>query len=425
MAQSSNWTARFVEELAHERAGYATGPVTEDAFYTVDEQWETEPPGTMLRVEAMNASLYTMPPATSGVRILYQSENFSGTNTPASGVVLFPYTPRNTRKGEIPVIVWAHGTCGLFANGAPSHYRNLWGHFTGPYVFALQGFIVIIPDYAGLGVSIDGRGNPIVHEYLAAPAAAKDMEYAVKAAQSAFAEVGSQFVAIGHSQGGNVVWGFAERMHTNPVQGYLGAIPISPVTNILKEPMPFRGAYMAAALWGLQNIFPEFDMKSILTEEGQERMKANKDIGANVVVTKALLFADDFFVPGWEDNEYIQKFNNLTHTGGRPVAGPVLVVQGEKDPMISTPVVTAATEETAKVSPGVSIQYHLYANITHTPVTFAAQHACLDWIIDRFNEKEMEAGLTVENFKPLRPADTYPVRVNWYVELATKPYHTP
>lgn len=46
--------------------------------------------------------------------------------------------------------------------------------------------------------------------------------------------------------------------------------------------------------------------------------------------------------------------------------------------MISPAVVKEAMKETAKVSPGISIQYHSYANITHTLANFAAQYACLN-----------------------------------------------
>ncbi|KAJ4290878.1 hypothetical protein N0V90_010074 [Kalmusia sp. IMI 367209] len=425
MTQSTNWTARFAEALNYEKNGYATGPVTQDPFYTVSAEWDEKPLGTMFRVEGMNASAYTLPPGISGMRMLYQSENFNGTKTPASGAILFPYSPRKTKDGTVPVVVWAHGTSSLYPNGAPSHLRDLWQHFVGPFPLALQGYIVVMPDYAGLGVSVDSKGSPIVHEYLANPAAAKDLEYAFKATRSAYPKASHEFVVMGHSQGGGVVWSFAERMHTHPMQGYLGVIPISPVTNILSEPMPMRGILAAGSLWGMQNIFPDFDMNCILSDEGKERMKADKDLGGNVGITKFLYFGTELFVPGWEENEHVKRFNELVHGGGRPIAGPMLLIQGETDPLISFPVVKAAAEETAKVSPDVSIEYHQYPSTGHVPANWVSQRLWLDWIKDRFDGKETTAGLKTKIEESLRPSDEYPVDMNWYVGYATEPYHTP
>jgi dienelactone hydrolase len=316
MAESTNLTAQYAPALDFERAGYATGPVTSDPFFTVDAEWVDSEPGTVFRVEPMNTSEYTLPPGVAGVRILYQSENFNGSKTPTSGAVLFPYTPLKSQDGGDAVVVWAHGTSGLYANAAPSHLRNLWQHHTVPFPLALHGYIVVMPDYTGLGVSTNGQGKPIVHEYLASPAAAKDLEYGFEAARAAFPELGASFVVMGHSQGGGVAWSFAERMHTHPVAGYLGSIPISPVTNILSEPMPIRAILTAGVLWGMQNIFPDFDMNTILTEVGKERMQADKALAGNIGITKTLYFGVDLFIPGWEDNEHVQRFNALVHGGG-------------------------------------------------------------------------------------------------------------
>ncbi|KAF2829412.1 alpha/beta-hydrolase [Ophiobolus disseminans] len=395
MVESTNLTARYAPALDFERAGYATGPVTSDPFYAIDAEWDDSEPGTVFRVESMNTSEYTLPPGVAGVRILYQSENLNGTRTLTSGAILFPYTPLKSQDGGNAVVVWAHGTSGLYANAAPSHLRNLWQHYIGPFPLALHGYIVIMPDYSGLGVSIDGKGKPIVHEYL---------DYGFKAA----------FAVMGHSQGGGVAWSFAERMHTHPVAGYLGSIPISPVTKILSETMPLRAVLAAGTLWGIENIFPDFDMNTILTEAGKERMQADKALDGNAGITKTFYLGADLFVPGWKDNEYVQRFNALVHSGGRPIAGPMLLIQGENDPLIFFPIVRAAAEETV-----------IYSNISHVPANWVSQRLWLDWIRDRFEGKQTEQSLKVNVVKPLRPADTYASEMNWYVGFATEYYHTP
>lgn len=107
--------------------------------------------------------------------------------------------------------MWAHGTSGGSKDAAPSRIRNLWQHFVGPYQLALQGYVVVAPDYSGLGLSQDALGKPIVHEYMASPSQANDLVYSAQAAQAAFHELSKQFVVVGHSLGGGAAWAVAQR----------------------------------------------------------------------------------------------------------------------------------------------------------------------------------------------------------------------
>lgn len=61
---------------------------------------------------------------------------------------------------------------------------------------------MVATDYAGLGVHRRPSGDLITHEYLASPSHAKDVGYAVQAAQSIFPELSKRFIVLGHSQGG-------------------------------------------------------------------------------------------------------------------------------------------------------------------------------------------------------------------------------
>lgn len=75
-----------------------------------------------------------------------------------------------------------------------------------------QGFVVIAPDYAGLGIDEDRNGNFITHEFLATQAHGNDVLYSTKAAQQGWDILGSQYVILGHSQGG----GAAVRIYFPP-----------------------------------------------------------------------------------------------------------------------------------------------------------------------------------------------------------------
>jgi predicted alpha/beta hydrolase len=82
---------------------------------------------------------------------------------------------------------------------APSHIRNLWYQYSAPYTLARQGYAVVAPDYAGLGVNRTAEGKFVLHQYTANPAGANDIFFAVEAAQSAFPELSKHFVTMGHS----------------------------------------------------------------------------------------------------------------------------------------------------------------------------------------------------------------------------------
>ena len=153
---------------------------------------------------------------------------------PASAFILWPYSPKSQADGYA-VIAWAqaHGTDKATVNHAPSNHATLSQHFLAPFQLAAQGYVVVGPDYAGIGVHKHASGEPIVHEYLGSPAHANDVVYAVQAAQKNFPEFSQDFVVIGHSQGGGAAWATAQRLVDRPVPGYLGGVAISPVTTIL------------------------------------------------------------------------------------------------------------------------------------------------------------------------------------------------
>lgn len=148
-AENVNIAVRF------EQTNWAGSSAANDPFYTPPANSSTSPPGSLLSVEHYtNTTLYTLPPNTAMSRILFQSETANGTAVPASAYVLWPWMPRtDPETGRLAVVGWGHGTSGSFGECAPSHIRNLWYQYSAPYVLALQGYVVVAPDYAGLSSS--------------------------------------------------------------------------------------------------------------------------------------------------------------------------------------------------------------------------------------------------------------------------------
>ena len=195
-----------------------------DPFYLPPSNSTDLPAGSLLRAEDVDTRLYTLPPNTALSRILYITENLNGTKIPASAYVLWPYLPQLDGQDKYRLVAWADSASGFLAECAPSHVRNLWNQYAGPYTLALSGYVVVAPDYAGLGVSQTYNGTAIPNQSLATPAQANDLIYAVEAAQHAYNELSSSFVVVGLSEGGGAAWATAQRQAQKPTSGYLGAI---------------------------------------------------------------------------------------------------------------------------------------------------------------------------------------------------------
>lgn len=429
MASQSALPGNVSSAAAFENTLWANGPAASDPFYVPSPESLNALPGTLLKVELnTNASNYSLAPGIAISRIMYQSQTFNGTfngtSLPASAYVLWPYQPRTRSDGSLPVVAWAHGTSGLYGNCAPSNLKTLWDHFRAPYPLALQGYVVVAPDYAGLGVAKTADGKDIVHQYAANPAHANDLFYSVEAAQSAFRELSSEFVIMGHSQGGGAAWGAAQRQALKPVKGYLGAIALSPVTDILELPdtgnplIPVLGAFLTP---GIKSLFPEFDPSSIFTKLGWERFQAyGQARGCNPVAVE-LLSGFQLLNNDWMQNEFVQKYINITLNGGKDIGGPLLVIQGESDPNMNVNTTTSAVNKLVQAFPNASVQYMTLPGITHVPTLYASQRVWMDWIESRFAGVQVKPGYQKsEASKFPRPISSYASDGDWYISVATE-----
>lgn len=417
--------------LEYEHASWSNGSVKTDTFYKVPDGTANYPAGTLIKVqEDANASLYTLPPNTALSRFIYQSKNLNGDLVPVSAYILWPLSPRNQPDGH-QVVAWAHGTTGLSAECAPSHFRNLWQHFLAPFQLALQGYVVIATDYAGLGVEFDGAGKPIVHEYMASPAAANDVVYSVQAARQAFPQLSHNFVVVGHSQGGGAAWATAERNAASPITGYLGAVAVSPVTNVLGNSDPIVTILGAAMGPGISSAFPQFKLDDIFTPEGLQTMQTLLKIegcsavGNNLLIGPAI--TGNLLKPNWKTNPWVTRYNSITRNGGHRISGPLLIVHGESDPLLNFELTVEAVNATVSLYPSSQLEFLRLPNTSHVPALTGSQRVWMDWVADRF------AGLDVEPFNEnststavlARPASAYVPELNWFVGLATEPYQTP
>lgn len=200
-----------------------------------------------------------------------------------------------------------------------------------------------------------------------------------------------QFVVIGHSQGGGAAWSVAQRAATTSISGYLGAIAVSPYTNLLEEQNDFSKILTAAICPGLASAFPEFRPEDLLTAEGERRLEMVYQTGAAISSAVALLSGVDILKPNWKENVSFQKHQHLTSNGGKAIKGPLLVTHGKSDPVLSATVVENAVKKTVDRFPSSQIQYVSLPNVTHVSALAASQRLWMDWIADRFAGQVVES----------------------------------
>jgi pimeloyl-ACP methyl ester carboxylesterase len=168
-------------------------------------------------------------PATYDVdyyKLTYNTVDVDGNETVASGSVAIPV---NTECMSVPLAVYCHGTV-LRQNDVPSA-DNAEGFLT--KVMASTGYIVIAPDYLGLGE------NPGIHPYVHAESQATATIDLIRAARE-FLETASisdngETLITGYSQGGHAAMAtleYAEDEDINDELGIKAGAPCSGPYNI-------------------------------------------------------------------------------------------------------------------------------------------------------------------------------------------------
>ena len=412
-----------------EKSNRARPSVSTDPFYTVPENTENAPPGTLLKLEKQtDTSLYTLPPNISLSRLLYQSQTSDGSPVPVSACILWPYVARSYPNiTGYPLVAWAHGTSGSTAESAPSNIKTLWHHFQAPYQLVLNGYVVVATDYAGLGVGADANGKPIVHEYLTGPAQASDVAFAVEAARTTLPELSKDFVVIGSSLGGGGAWSFTQRMVTEPMTGYLGTIALSPVTRLLNLPQDNTVFPMLILLLvpSLLAKYPDFEAENLLTPTGMQCLETYLALKGcnNVLFQTASSVPTKILQPDWQQNPHLQAYQELAANGGKEIRGPLLVIQGLDDPIVSAQSVTDGVTETLKIFPSSAapqIEYHLLPHVTHASAMYAGQQIFMDWIAARFSGEPADLGYRSYVAEPVRDGGAQQAEVNWFIQGFTE-----
>lgn len=141
-------------------------------------------------------------------------------------MVFTPKTPVPA-KGW-PIVVWTHGTTGVADACAPS--RNALNTYVKGMIdgFLASGYVVVAPDYEGLGEPTADQ----LHPFLNVKSEAFSITDAVVATRNYLgAKVSNQWMTVGHSQGGHAALGAAQYQSRAQLD-YKGTVAVAPASNL-------------------------------------------------------------------------------------------------------------------------------------------------------------------------------------------------
>lgn len=306
----------------------------------------------------------------SSIKVMtYLMPNVQAKTSKATALVMFPKTPKPESGWR--VVVWAHGTTGIGDSCAPSN--NAFNERFEILANSLlkEGYVVVAPDYEGLGTSG-------IHPYLNLSSAAKSATYAIQAVQEKYASsLNKSWMSIGQSQGGHASLAIAEFSNVNP--DYKGAVATAPASSlgyIITQVAPLAiaqiaagektGAYppgasiavyselLAYAAYtgvGIRAYDPQFNLSAIF-EDGAKLIaeKAEGTTGENGQCLQPLIneFMTDIgtflakntdktildypgLKDGFEKNPVIAKFLVDNQPATKKLNKPLYVVQGQND----------------------------------------------------------------------------------------------
>lgn len=193
---------------------------------------ETDASVNQIRNPVVTTTAYSkdgMSAVSADSRLLtYKMLGIDGKLVQATALVFTPKTAPPV--GGWKTVVWAHGTTGVADICAPSQ-QGLQGTEYLLQMLLAQGYVVVAPDYEGLGEP----GSKENHPYLNLKSEAFSITDAVVATRHYLTQQGKpiskDWMSIGHSQGGQAVLGAAQYA-TRANMNYKGTIAIAPANNL-------------------------------------------------------------------------------------------------------------------------------------------------------------------------------------------------
>ena len=312
----------------------------------------------------------------------------------ATGLVVVPEGA--APNGGRPVAAFTHGTIGIARDCAPS---ALDGSVYGPAIpgarqFLDAGYVVVAPDYAGLG-------SEATTGYLVGTDEARSTLDGVRAAAAVDdADVSSRFVVYGESQGGHAALFTGEQAgEYAPELDLVGVAAAAPATD-LRELLaanlgtPFGDILASFALASWVDAYPELDLDldDVVDPDARpavERLATMCIQDQRQIVAlfaEAAILAERFLsaLP-WEVDPWASVIEENT-PGRSPTDAPVLILQGEDDPLVLPAVQERWVEDLCAVTS--SVEFRTYPDVGHLDAGHATAADIVEWAGQRMSGED-------------------------------------
>lgn len=359
--------------------------------------------------------------STQAIKVMtYQMPYRSGDMQDASALVYYPNTPQPDDGWRI--VVWTHGTVGVADACAPSN-NPIGENFKKVSERLLKaGYVIIAPDYEGLG-------KPGIHPYLHLQSEADAAIYAVNAIKTQFPnEFQGEWMVAGQSQGGQAALGTAEYANLDPTfKGAVAGAPASGLQHIIRDvapdalmqlnqreedakiPLEARNAIISYATLlaygtfvgiGITASDPTFNYLALFHERAHPFVKlsagSNGEDGSCLYAVRDGFKADiiDFLqhsedatlldYPGintevFHHHPALLNLFKISEPGTKRLDKPILVIQGEKDTNVPAVVTEKMVEHLMALgSPDVS--FILVKDASHTEAIVWEREAVFNFI---------------------------------------------
>ncbi|MDO7432013.1 lipase family protein [Acinetobacter baumannii] len=349
----------------------------------------------------------------SSIKVMtYNMVNVQGKTAEATALVMFPKVAQP--KDGYRVVVWEHGTVGVGDSCAPSNNTiNPRFKILADTLLA-AGYVIVAPDYEGLGT----KG---IHPYLNLASEARSALAAVKAAKDHYGtQLNGDWMSVGQSQGGQASIGTAEYANTDIT--YKGAVAGAPASSLgtiildvapnalaLIEQQEIAGnvaldkrvsvdsyatllAYAALTGVGIKAYEPRFEYRDIFQTRTKPLAEfAEGSTGENGLCLDSAdpslslinKFKEDIIkfmtdnpdkkvmdypgldVTNFRSNETVQKFLLASQPGTKRLDKPVYIAQGKNDTNVPYPITQMMVAGLVTLgSPNIKLD--LVENATHT-----------------------------------------------------------
>ncbi|WP_374230438.1 lipase family protein [Rhodococcus sp. ARC_M6] len=333
--------------------------------------------GQLLTHSALTTAA-ALPSAASTQLITYVSEGADGEPIVVSGTVAIPSTPEPA--GGYPVISWAHGTSG-FADACAPSLDTVDGPVHGYFSVATdyldtwvaQGYAVVQTDYEGLG-------TPGGHTYLNGTSESNTVIDIVRAARQLDDSLGTDWLVMGHSQGGQATLFAAQNgPERAPELNLKGAVAMAPggaaIPGLIQaiaagaQVPAVAGAFLPVIVLGAQAAVPSINPDALLTDAAQPLLTTART-GCLAQLSAAEPVPSDQLIRPGADLAPIVDYLKKQNPGAVTPQVPTMIAQGGEDTVVSKLEVDGVADELCKVVP---VDYRVYPGQDHRGAITASE----------------------------------------------------